>query len=1273
MQVHRRCCPKLATAVLVSSVLAAAPTQALSGLAALPPKIRTYAALQKRMAEIEQRYKPFTRNLVPGLGVRQRLMLSQSAWRFRLDEEDVGTAERWFAPELDDADWTDQSVPDYREFVRGWYRRAFEVPEAWGDRKVFLRFRGVDYGATVWLNGRELGRHTGYFGHFGFDVTDVVKLGGRNVLAVRVFNPFDSGRAPDSINGKGMGTVTLSTQNGFLQHGNGAGILDDVYLEAVSRTRIESVHAAPALPDLATVEATVVGDAPFVGELSVSVLPRNFDGPTAKTELNVRSQADDAQRVQCELRIAGPRLWTPDQPFLYTIRTTLADSSGRLIDSDDVPFGLRTIERAGDGAIIFNGHKRVLRGACSFGNFWMPTIQKDERQIVRDILLWKAANLEVARITVYVLPKFFYQYADMYGLMLYADTPLQWGYPREGKTGNVKPEFAAEAKKQIGEMVALLRNHPSVVIYEGMNEFFPTPMPFGREVFDLFKQLDPSRVVAVNSGARRPGCGMSDRHIYSGWYGAVARTTDVTPGHENALANYPFASTDKGFVSEYGNVALPDWETWRKCFSFAPTTPAEPWDIRKIPNEQCYRGNSLGDRVQLGQLMWRSGKWHTAADWISRSQEQQTDFTKTLTEVWRRRRDTVAGYFYFHLIDPGPLAWPKAIVDCDRRPKPAYYALMHASRSLRVNIDSDRARFHGAEPIDGFSVWIYNDTASDFTGTLRAFVVDDARNVLAAKQLPAKAGVYESVRLPQFTFAAPTVREDRRMRIVAVLVRADGNVADWDETGIKVFAPRLGPADTPRVVLHDPVDRTAPALDALRVPYRDQPDLAAADLSQADVLVIGELAAHAQLAAVKEKLKAFAERGGTVLVLNQHPAARGAKQRPVPGSVVHRARAVKDLRATDLAWLPVKAALNSTKYVPSDYVQIDPFWDVFAGLGDADFRCWNDLEGILCDWPLRPTEGWTSLATCGPSQAYSALSVAPIGKGRLALSQLLLVERVPQDPVATRVLTNLLRPEAYVARLAPSISKSADLTSGGISVRLVVRNDGRERMKARVVDAQPEGLTAERKLEWVIDVPSRGQREIVYDLRAEELIRGIVNLDKAVLFCEGRAAVSSQVSVFPALPSTALAKFDFGSDDSPCVEGFTRVTCASRFSESQGHGWQHTDGLNWRNRLAPNRLMRDFVFSAKDRVFSIVLPNGRYLATLFIGDNDFPLHPIDVFAENVQVVKGLTTAPAEFVSPTFTAAVTDRRLDLRFHNQHTGQNWEIAAIVIEEDNPKPKE
>ena len=69
----------------------------------------------------------------------------------------------------------------------------------------------------------------------------------------------------------------------------------------------------------------------------------------------------------------------------------------------------------------------------------------------------------------------------------------------------------------------------------------------------------------------------------------------------------------------------------------------------------------------------------------------------------------------------------------------------------------------------------------------------------------------------------------------------------------------------------------------------------------------------------------------------------------------------------------------------------------------------------------------------------------------------------------------------------------------------------------------------------------------------------------------------------------------------------------------------------------------------------------------------FALHPIDVFAEDAQAVSALTTAPAQFVSPTFTTAVTDGRLDLRFHNQHTGQNWEIAAIVIEKDNPTPEE
>ena len=124
----------------------------------LPAPFATEAQLKERIEQKRLYYAPFTRNLTPAADYKrpELILSSQVDWLFREDPEARGEMERWFAVDLSKENWSKQELPDYREFVLGWYRTTFDAP-LWTADRIILCFDGVDYGARIYLNERYIG------------------------------------------------------------------------------------------------------------------------------------------------------------------------------------------------------------------------------------------------------------------------------------------------------------------------------------------------------------------------------------------------------------------------------------------------------------------------------------------------------------------------------------------------------------------------------------------------------------------------------------------------------------------------------------------------------------------------------------------------------------------------------------------------------------------------------------------------------------------------------------------------------------------------------------------------------------------------------------------------------------------------------------------------------------------------------------------------------------------------------------------------------------
>jgi fibronectin type 3 domain-containing protein/nitrous oxidase accessory protein NosD len=153
------------------------------------------------------------------------------------------------------------------------------------------------------------------------------------------------------------------------------------------------------------------------------------------------------------------------------------------------------------------------------------------------------------------------------------------------------------------------------------------------------------------------------------------------------------------------------------------------------------------------------------------------------------------------------------------------------------------------------------------------------------------------------------------------------------------------------------------------------------------------------------------------------------------------------------------------------------------------------------------------------------------------------------------------------------------------------------------------------------------------------------------------------IVVAPSLPTEA--SFDFGTSGSPVQAGYTQVTEYTAYSAGSGYGWSSTTGLGSRDRGAPDDLRSDLVFGAAEHTFNVDLAKGDYAVTVVVGDQSFMHDMIDVYAEGVLKVNGLTAPAGSFQEVSFNVSVNDGQLNLRILDSGgTDVNWVLNVLTV---------
>jgi beta-galactosidase len=470
-----------------------------------------------------------------------------SAWR-TLDLPHDWAVELEFVNVQSDAVKDHGFKPVGRQFPKtsiGWYRRTLTVPKSDEGRRLAVQFDGVFRGSTVWMNGHYLGQNLSGYSEFGYDITDYVQFGQKNVLVVR---------------------VDASQYEGWFYEG--AGIYRHVWLVKHAPLHIPQygVFVAPKVEGQTArvdIETKVGNEQASEVRFAVSSVVLDEKGRTVADVASEILTLDGygQKTVRQRVEVANPLLWSLEAPHLYKL-VSLVNSGNATADRTETMFGIRTVRFDKDNGFFLNGKRVEIQGVCCHQDHaGVGSALPDRLQEYR-IERLKEMGVNAYRTSHNPPTPELLDACDRLGMLVMDENRLM------GSSPELVGEFATLVRRD--------RNHPSVIIWSlGNEEWVIQGTVVGKRIAQTLKrvqeELDPTRLCtyAGNNGTEYEGINSvvdvrGINYISAGSPDAYHRDHpgQAVWGSEEAstLSTRGIYVNDKenGFMSDY-DLNAPDW------------------------------------------------------------------------------------------------------------------------------------------------------------------------------------------------------------------------------------------------------------------------------------------------------------------------------------------------------------------------------------------------------------------------------------------------------------------------------------------------------------------------------------------------------------------------------------------------------------------------------------------------------------------------------------------------------------------------------------------
>lgn len=920
--------------------------------------------------------------LAKGWGTRQEISLDG-----KLD------AARVKVKSLDDplptSGWQSFNVPGLLNgynYERAWFRRKFTAPENWRGQKLFLHFGGVKFNSRVLINGKNVGGAFNGYDAFDVDISDAVRFGTENELAVGVHDwtgvfstgapvNFPQGLGSDALRGTPRDRI-LAPIGGYLTL---YGIWDSVTLRVVPSVYIENIFARPLVSqNRLEVDVTITnaGAQAFAGALNARIfkwdgagrddsgqwtLQGNAVANFAPSDVNIAA----GKTMTTTLHLEKPPLetWSPRSatPRLYVLEVGF--SAG---DAVRERIGYREFTTR-NGDFYLNGKKVHLLAT----SYWPPTQEIDREYVATELQAIRAMNAVAFRTHTQPWRRLWYEVADEVGVMMIPEGAV-WNDDGVYRVDDAK--FWDNYAAHLRAMARTLRNHPSVVMWSLENEMFGSRANVGSrseselaQLGALVKRDDPTRPITYESDGDPGGA------------------TDVIGIH------YPNEFPDK-------RLWPPDayWLDTARALSGRMfwNSPTFLWTHQK----PLYIGEYLwvpADSPAVSTLFFGDDAYR----------DYKPYYLQAKALAWRMQ---MLAYRAFDVSGHSP--WSVHDGPMDER-NPTWVAHRDLYRPLAAFTRQMDSRFYTGQTITR-TVELFNDTMSDLPQVaFRWTLLDSGVQVVdGGETLTMPSGDHQS---REIKIALPNVAA-RQPFILRLTMNVGGDERFRDDLALEVFPrEKWSPPNAP-LALFDPKGNFANSLTQQGVAFRSLKQLQ--DWDAQGVLVVGPDALTKTTTNIPVIGEARSEDWLT------HQVAQGARV------------LVLEQSADASAWLPVRLSHQSSTFA---FPQIAAH-PVLRGITAADLRWWRGDHIVSRDEPYRlPIGGASPLVVTGNANGLANAPLVEVreGRGVWLISQLLIASKLDSEPMA-RVLfermVNYLADQAtqVAATTAPSRPSSATLYIG---------------------------------------------------------------------------------------------------------------------------------------------------------------------------------------------------------------------------------------------------
>ncbi|MDE0299927.1 MAG: glycoside hydrolase family 2 [Candidatus Poribacteria bacterium] len=937
-----------------------------------------------------------------------RIVSLDGEWLLAIDPDNIGREQGWHVGPISESKRTkvpwivQEAFPGYFGGV-AWYWRDFHVPaNPHKGGRYLLRFWTVSYKSDIWVNGVSVGEHEGGEDMFFLDVTEAVTPTETNQIAVRVLNPTE-----EPIDG--------IVRSEIPQMGLESGILDSVELVIAPAVRIEDLYV---IPDYGTGDVriqanlrytknlkdhpTQMGDQeitetrdsnkPKKVTLEFTVAPAN-SGETLDAVRTNHDLPPGDTLINVTLNVKNYRLWELNSPNLYrvTARARLQDSNS--FDELSTRCGFRDF-RFEKGYFRLNDRRILVRGALA-----MPVtpisgrVPYDPHLLRLDLLQLKVMGFNTVRFFSGVPRRFQLDLADEIGIMVYEESFASWEW-------GDSPKMPERFDNSIIGMIKRDRNHPSVVMWGLMNENFGGEMlRYAVNSLRLVRSHDNSRVVILNSGRsdHQAGLGSISNPGSTVWEDVLDEGHPYrgVPHGADVIKFLRTVGKRAYFMSEFGNGTAQNLAVLTRQY--------------ELHSAEFAIGNY---RHQLDGFMADWNSWNMGDTFAS----PEDYFRRSMAKLAGQRlvgfnairaNPNVVGYLLSGMNDFGRGTGLNTVF---RELKPGTVdALSDINAPLRWCLFVEPVNIYRNSTVRLEAVLANEDVLQPGKYPVRVQVIDSNQTRVFERTVTVTVPPRDDVSEPSFVI--PVLSEDvvigtpeGKYRFMAVFEK--GAAAAGGEVEFHVADPAKMPPVETEVVLWGEDAELAKWLSDHDIRTRAFDP----DATNGRELILVSHKPHAQ--GGRETFQELARRLG-----------RGSTAVFLSPDVFHKPADWYQRPDQPLGWLPLKnkGALSKIANAPAvfpkdEWAKNHPIFEGLPSGGLMDHLFYREIVPDIGftgqDVPAEVVAGAINTGQ-GSYASGLLLSVNDLGAGRFILNTLRIRENLGNDPVAERLLRNMLR---YAAR-----------------------------------------------------------------------------------------------------------------------------------------------------------------------------------------------------------------------------------------------------------------